>query len=205
MRLDQKLNFVVPIYRTVTRKDADGVEHEVDEAVAYVHSTPILRETFDRYCMTLAKTFASIYSDGLGFVAGPRVAMNILQEKATDLNDWDGDDGVKNGLLGEINRLTSYIAPGKDGWEAVPLEVALQRKALSDDDVAEVTNAVAFFIVNSAMLRRMDLKTALDGAAKLWGARVTFSGCTEFIASLPKSTVAESTGATAAGASQMPY
>lgn len=196
MKLDQRLNFVIPIYSTVLTKDDKGAEQEIEQVVGYVHSVPILNETFERYFLTISKTFAAIYGEGLGYMAAPRVTSILLKRAAQSINDWEGPEGVESGLIGEISRLSSYLSPGPSGWVSVPLETAIARKSLSDDDVAEVTNAVAFFIVNSAMQRRTDLKVTLAGAARLWGARVTSLSCTEFLASLKTPTTPASTGET---------
>jgi hypothetical protein len=204
VRLDQKLNFIIPIYNAVTVKDDVGQDQEVEQVVGYIHSTPILNETFERYFLTISKTFAAIYGEGLGYMAAPRVTSILLKRAAQSISDWDGPDGVQQGLLGEINRLSNYVSAGPGGWSAIPLETAIVRKMLSDDDVAEVTNAVAFFIVNSAMQRRTDLRVTLAGAARLWDARVSSSSCTEFVASLKTSTAAESTGATQPAVAEKP-
>jgi hypothetical protein len=203
VKVDQRLNFVIPIYRSVVVKTTDpltkkDLEREEEQVVGYVHSVPIRRETFERYFMALSKAYAAMYGQGLSIMAAPRVASYLLKQAAQDIGDWDGEDGVEKGLLGEINRLSSYISAGPGGWESLPLETALSRKMMSDDDVEEATNAVAFFIVNSSMQRRTDLKVTLDGAARLWGAQVSSLSCTEFLASLKTSTGAANTGGTVA-------
>lgn len=182
MRIDRRLNFVIPI-------DQDG-------KTLYVHAMPISREVFERYAIVIAKTFAAIYNEGLGILAGPRVAAHVLKKIAVASGEWDGDGGVARGLMAEIRRLANVLLPGPKGWETVPLEDAIRREMIDPDDASEVENAIVFFCVASSMHKRAELKVVLDGASKFWGARVESLNCTEFAASLPMSTAGASTGAT---------
>lgn len=185
MRVDEKLNLVIPLY--------DG-----EQPYAYAHSMPIGREVFDRYYMVIAKTFSSIYGEGLGSIAAPRIAANLLRDRAKEMGILDGPDGVQTGLIGEIRRLTNVILPGDDGWTPIPLADAERMAKITSDDVAEVMNAAAFFIVASAMHRRNELSGILGGAARLWSAQVSSLNCTEYAATLPKSTPGGNSTATAA-------
>lgn len=188
MRIDRKLNLVIPIL------DADG-----KKTVAYVHSTPISSEVFDTYFLPIAKTFSAIYSEGLGIVAGPRIADKMLRKVSTDLGVWDGPAGVQAGLVAEIHRLTNVIAVGKKGWETVPFDEAKERGILHADDAAEVNAALTFFTVISVMQKKAELPRVLGGAMKLWGSQIESLSCTEFMNSLRTSTAAENTGVTVAG------
>ena len=76
MKIDKKLNLVIPI--------------ETDDGTLYVHSMPIRREIFDTYFLVLSKTFAAIHGEGLGEIAGPRVAALILKKIAMDTGMWEG-------------------------------------------------------------------------------------------------------------------
>lgn len=173
MEISRKLNLVIPI------------EGDDGNIVAYVHSAPISREVFETYFLPVSKTFSAIYAEGLGSVAGPRVAAMMLKRIATDLGQWDGPAGVERGLVAEIRRLTNVLAPGDRGWETLPYDEAMKRGILSSDDAAEVDNAVTFFTVASAMHRRSELRPILDGAGRLWGAQTSSLNSTEFAASLP--------------------
>jgi len=182
MQIDKKLNLVLTVDRA-------------DRASIFVHSTPIRQEIFTRYYAIIAKTFTRIYGDGLGFLAGPRVAAMILRDVAKAQEQLDGPGGAENGLLNEIKRLTAVIAPGISGWETLPFVEAVARKILSDDEVSEVENAIVFFIVASAMHRKSELTGVLDGAKAIWGGQIVSSTSTEYAASLPISTTAEASGA----------
>jgi hypothetical protein len=182
MKIDRKLNLVVPVER------APG-------ETVYVHAMPLGREVFERYFLVISKAFAAIYNEGLGFVAGPRVAAMLIRRVAEDLNVWDGPEGVEAGLVAEMRRLSNVLAPSPKGWTQIPLQQAIDQGFIDEADASEVENAIAFFTVASAMHRRAELKDVLEGASKLWGAHVSSLNCTEYTASLPTSTEGETTGA----------
>ena len=204
MKIDKALNLVIPIYGDdVPKLDGTGkpvIENGkpvmVETVVAYVHSTPISRETFEKYFLPISQTFSAIFNQGLGAAGGPAVALLLLKERAQAAGVWEGPDGVERGLVDDMRRLTTVIAQREGGgWEQVPLAIATARGMLNKEDVAEVENAIAFFIVNSAMLRRAQRRPMLETAADLWSARISSSTPTEFTASLPTSTGTGNSGA----------
>lgn len=186
MRIDRKLNFVIPIV------------DEDDKPYAYVHSAPISTDVFDKYFLPLARTYSSIFALGLGPIAGPRVADKLLKKTSMDIGIWEGPEGVQAGLISEIHRLTNVVTIGKNGWETVPFGFAKQNKLLNDADIAEVEAAICFFCVTYAVHPRNKLSEYLGVASSLWTAQTTSSNSTEFANSLPTSTVVVSIGATAA-------
>lgn len=186
MKIDRKLNFVIPIV------------DDKDRPYAYVHSTPIMASTFDTYFLPLARTYAAIFALGLGPIAGPRVADKLLKKTSMDIGIWDGPEGVQAGLMSEIYRLTNVIAVGKNGWETTPFEFAKKNGILSAEDAAEVEASVVFFMVSSAVHPRQKLAEYLETASSLFGAQITSSNSTEFMSSLPMWTAVASIGATAA-------
>lgn len=184
MRIDKKLNIIVPIER--------------DDGLIYVHSTPIGREVFENYFVVISKTFSAIYAQGLGPIAGPRVAAMMLKKVAKDLGVWDGEAGVGNGLMAEIRRLSNVVTPGENGWTTLPLQNAIDRQILTEDELSEAEGAITFFMVASAMHRKRDLPAILsDGMGHLWGTQTTSLDSTEYARSLPTLTATESIGETA--------
>lgn len=175
MKLNDKLHIVIPIYGD------DG-----DTIVAHVHSAPISRDVFDAHFMLLGRTFAAIYSSGLGPVAGPRVAHLLLKKMAAEQNDEVGAVA----LMAEIVRLTNVMLRTEKGWEAIPYQTVLDHGMLPAEDLAEVTNSLVFFTVLSSTHRRMERREMMAGAAKLWGAQISSQDFTEFAASLPTLTPA---------------
>jgi hypothetical protein len=174
MKIDEKLNLVIELER--------------EGGSIWVHSTPIGRETFKRYYLVLAKAFSKIYKEGLDVTSGPRVAAMVVEDVARELGVWDGEGGVEGGLMAEIRRLSNVVVPAARGWATIPLESAINEKRFSEEEAAEVENAVCFFIVASAMHSRKDRKVALLGMTSLWTGQITSSNSTEFAASLRTST-----------------
>lgn len=188
MRLDKRLNIVIPVY------DDDG-----KTLIAHVHSTPLPAEMVDANFLILAQTFSAVFNQGLGKAAGPGVAMRLLRQIADNTETWtnkDGTPGPAQILVDEIRRLTTVIAhaPDKKSWQQIPLQVAVDRGILNSDDKSEVENAIAFFIAVSATLPRAQRREMLEDVAGLWGARITPLNCTEWIASLKMSIGTANTG-----------
>lgn len=206
MKIDKRLNLIVPVYGDpVPLLDEKGKPvlgedkqpRMMTPVIAHVHSVPLSEEVVDRHFMVLGQTYSAIFSRGLGIAGGPAIAMRLLKQIATETNVWedrDGEVGVKNGLVEEIRRLTTVIIPGKDGWQQVPLQVAVDGGNISAEDRTEVENAIAFFIAASAVLNRAMRRPMLEAAAELWGAHVSSSTSTELASSLGTSTVTGSSG-----------
>lgn len=179
MIINERLNLVVPLYHG-------------DDVYAYVHAQPLSREVFEANYLLISRTFSAIHSEGLGNIAGPRVARMVMKTVAEQQKNEDSAQA----LINEIRRLSSVVLPSEGGWTTLPLQDALNQKKLDEDDVEEVENAITFFICASAMYRKVTLRVMLDGATKLWGAQISSLTCMAFVASLPISTAAVNTGGT---------
>ena len=186
--IDRKLNLVIPV--------------ENGDQTSYVHSTPISRQVFEANFEAIGRTFSRIYGGGYGLMAGPRIAAMMLRKVA---EDFGGDDPtaraaslalVESSLMNEVRRLSNWVAVGPSGWASIPYQEAVDKKLISEDDAAEVENALVFFTVASSMHKKSELPIILAGASKIWGARIELSNSTAFAASLRTSTEAASSGAT---------
>jgi len=180
MRINRALNLVIPL--------------ETEAGTAYVHATPIAREVFERYYLVMGKAFTKLYSEGLGALAGPRVAYLMLKEIATEAGAWSGPEGIENALVGEIVRLSNIALPGASGWEQIGLSDAKKRGLLDDDEFGEVLGQLVFFTLEARLHRRDQAMQMLALATGLWGSRITSSPFTDFLTSLPTSTPAASSG-----------
>jgi hypothetical protein len=185
VEIDRKLNLVLTVER------GDG-------SILHVHSTPVRQAIFTQYYKIIAKTFSQIYSGGYGVTAAPRIAAMLLRDVAAEEGS---KEGVQNGLINEIHRLTNVLVLGNAGWETLPLEDALKRGLLDEDDASEVENAVVFFTVASAMHKRTDLRGVLGAVQGIWGGRLVSSTCTVYASSLPMLIKAGTTGATVTASS----
>jgi len=192
LKLDRKLNLVIPVTQD-------------NNVTVYVHAAPISREVFERYFLVISKTHAQILGAGLGWSIAPRVASMMLEKVAKEDDSWEGPAGVARGLIGDIVRLANVAVPDeKGGWTTIPLQQALDQSYFSEDDTAEIKNAVVFFTVASWMYPRADRNAILSEAMKLWGGRTESSNSTEFVSSLPISTETANSGATET-ASSIPH
>lgn len=181
MRIDRHLNLVIPVTR--------------EKGEVYVFSTPISRPVFENYFLVLGKTFSEIYQQNLNVIAGPRVAYLMLKRTAQQMGIWEGAEGVENGLMNEIRRLSNVLAPGKNGWEMTQYQDALNSKSFSDDEVGEIENQLVFFTVVSHLHKKENVKDILDGLTSLWGTLNTYSSCSEWMHSLQTLTKDENSGA----------
>lgn len=189
MKIDRKLNLVIPL----TREDGTTL---------WVYSTPIRKEVFETYFLVLAKTFSALTRNGLDPRSGPSVAALMLREVATatsrdgEINWWDGDDGVggKTGLLAEIVRLSNCLVGTDTGWQTVPLQEALDKKLVADDEKSEVMNLLAFFTVSSLVAPKADRALLVNGMAAIYQLEATSSSFTEWASSLKTRIQDENTG-----------
>ena len=182
MQIDKKLNIVIPVERN-------------DGTTIYVHTTPLDYEVFEQYFIVLGKAFSSIFAEGLSVIGGPRVAALMLKKVAIDMGVWDGDGGVQQGLMAEIQRLSNVVAPGPGGWQTLPLYNAQKEGLLTAEEMREVEGQAVFFILTSALNKPKQIPVIMQGVSRLWGAQTTLSNSTEFAASLKTSTEAANTGA----------
>lgn len=161
---------------------------------AYLHAAPISKEVYRQHFFILSKTFSAIFSEGLGAVAGPRIAYLMLEKICTDLKCWDGETGVKNTLVAEIIRLANLVYPveGK-GWDTVPLDVAIEREII---DIDEAIGELVFFTCVSSINKPPQAKGLMEQVNGMWGSVTTSLNLTEWIASLPTSKRKDSSGAT---------
>jgi hypothetical protein len=184
---------------TINRSLNLAIEIPGNGSSIHFHSMPLMRETVRKYHLVLSKVFSQIYQEGLSIIAGPRVAGMMLESVAKETgrghgaNWWDGQDGVQNGLINEIKRLTNVIVMQDGRWVTLQVPTALQQKLISNDDWDEVEGEIVFFMLAYAMPSRTELPGILIGMTEVWGGQTTSLNCTEFAASLQTSTVVANT------------
>ena len=196
MRLDQRLNLVVPIERQ-------------DGATIFVHATPVSRHVFEAHYRVIGRAHAQIKADMESLRSGPRVAALALRDAA---KRFDLTEATEHGLLAEIRRLTNVVLPTPAGNTVLPLETASERGLLDADEAAEIEGYTAFFTVISTMERKKTAAAILTLMGDLWETATSSLNSTDFAASLKTSTAAENTGATTetqeaaqVSASRIPY
>jgi hypothetical protein len=189
VHISRDLNIVIPV---------DGVNGRV-----YVHSTPISSAVFDQYFLVLAKVYSTFDVERI-WPTAPRISSLLLRQiaQATVRPDgrgswWDGPDGIENGLLNEVRRLTNIVLPVKDGgWTTMPFHEAA--KQMDDDDLADVESLLAFFTCLSAStLRHQDRAAWKQRMAEGLDVQLTSLNCSEYAHSLATSPETASSGGTA--------
>ncbi|EFE9636793.1 hypothetical protein ABN412_000739 [Salmonella enterica] len=181
MKISRNLNLIIPV--------------RTEKGNGWIHATPISKEVFKEHFFILSKTFSAIFSEGLGVVAGPRVAFLMLERISRDSGIWDDDKGVRNTLVNEIIRLANLVYPveGK-GYDTIPLDMALEREIVELDDVA---GELVFFTCVSSINSPEQAKGTMDVVNGIWSTQCSSLNLTEWIASLPTLKSAASFGATA--------
>ncbi|OMQ26908.1 hypothetical protein [Serratia oryzae] len=180
MEISRKMNLVTPV--------------ETANGNIYIHSTPITKAVYREHFLTLSKAFAAIFGHGLGVLAGPRIAYLMLERVAKNDGIWEGATGVKNTLLQEIIRNSTAIVPvdGK-GWEEIPLDVAISREVVDEDDVL---GEIVFFTCVCAINKPGQATALMEQVNSLWNSVCTSQSSMEWAASLPTLTDKESSGET---------
>ncbi|EBW9943209.1 hypothetical protein F2H39_23235 [Salmonella enterica] len=181
MKIARNLNLIIPV--------------QTEKGKAWIHATPISKEVFKEHFFILSKTFSAIFSEGLGVVAGPRIAYLMLERISRDSNIWEGDKGVRNTLVNEVIRLANLVYPveGK-GYDTIPLDMALEREII---DLDEVAGELVFFTCVSSINSPEQAKGTMDVVNGIWSTQCSSLNLTEWIASLPTLKPAASSGATA--------
>ncbi len=181
MKIARNLNLIIPV--------------RTEKGNGWIHATPISKEVFKEHFFILSKTFSAIFSEGLGVVAGPRIAYLMLERISRDSNAWEGDKGVRNTLVNEVIRLANLVYPveGK-GYDTIPLDMALEREII---DLDEVAGELIFFTCVSSINSPEQAKGTMDVVNGIWSTQCSSLNLTEWIASLPTLKSAASSGATA--------
>ena len=165
---------------------------ETDNGNVYVHSNPLRKEAYKENFLALSKTYAAIFGQGLSIIAGPRAAYFMLEAVCKQSDSWEGARGVKNTLVREIIRNSTAILPAEGkGWEEMPLDVAIERNLIDED---EVLGELVFFMCVSAVNKRSQIAEVMTEASSIWGNAYTSQTATDWIKSLPTLTSDASTG-----------
>lgn len=175
--------------------DTLALTFEVGKCRGY--STPISREVFEANFKLIANTKAELFgkSAQATFRVAPLVAALTLQDEGRKLaeeSESEGDGGAR-ALLAEITRLTVILVPGKDGWDTVPVEAAINSKHIDSDEWREALSELVFFTVSYALTRKSERKEAVDGLCLITNFSPTSLSCEDFARSLKTSTSAATT------------
>jgi len=185
MRINRKLNLVMQL-------------ETAEQGVIHIHSVSISREIFEQFYLELGKVFSQCFdannkAEHLALSA-PQLAYPALKSIAKQAGNWDSAGGVKLGLVNEIIRLTNIMITGDNGWETIPLDTAIKRGIIDEDEESEILSSLVFFTAISKVAPK-DLKNSfLEMAGSLRGWVLTSSDITEYQSGLLTLIKKESTG-----------
>lgn len=174
--INERLNLVIPL----------------ENGKGFVHCPPLSRDAFALCWRLLARTWSSLESDDLGITAGAAVALMALKDVAEKGDETDRE--TCKTLMATIGRNASYVGLSEEGFDPVPLSTAIKRGLISDDDRAEVENALVFFIAASAILPKKRGSIILGLMSSLRAVVLSSLSATAYRDSLQKSTEAGNTG-----------
>jgi len=181
MKIDRKLNIVIP------------VETE-SKGLIYVHSTPISRDVFEQFYLELGKVFSQCF-DAINqahlALTAPQLAYPALKTMAIKAGNWEE---VKKGLINEIVRLTNVLVTGEKGWESIPLDLAIKREILDEDEESEVLSALTFFTAICRVAPKDLRMSFLEMAGSLRSWELTSLDSTEYLNGLTIPVKAVTTG-----------
>ena len=153
-----------------------------------MHSMPVGRPVFEAYYDVLGKVFTRCF-DGQDpkhiALTAPQIAYAALKSIATESGQWEGPAGVKAGLINEIIRLTSVTFVGASGWDKLPMDIAVKRGILDEDNEAESLSILVFFTSISKVAPKALAGTFLEMAGSLRAWQFTSLACMAFMSSLP--------------------
>jgi len=184
VKIDRNLNLVMQV-----QTGRNGL--------VYIHSASISRSVFEQFYLELGKVFSQCF-DSINqahlALSAPQLAYPALKSLAIKAGNWDGNGGVKFGLINEIVRLTNVIMSTEKGWETIPFDVAVKREILDEDEEAETLSSLVFFTAISKVAPK-DLKNSfleMAGALRNW--EISSLDCTAFQNGLPIQTKPETIG-----------
>lgn len=196
MTITNTLNLALPIRTAYVQKpdpENPGEAITVAESVLWAYHTPIGAEAFAASYRIIAATKTAIL--GKLVESAPRIASLALHDAAlADATEFGSKDADK-ALLGEIRRLTMILSPGEKGFELLPVDIAIARSIISAEEWSEVESVLVFFTCGLSMAMPSRQGTMANVLALVLGGSIVSLPPTEFAASLPKSTTAESTSA----------
>ena len=168
-----------------------------NNGLVYIHSASIGRSVFEQFYLELGKVFSQCF-DSINqahlALSAPQLAYPALKSIAQKAGNWDGNGGVKFGLINEIIRLTNVMFAGENGWETVPFDTAVKREILDEDEEAETLSSLVFFTAISKVAPK-DLKSSfLEMAGSLRNWVTTSLDSTEYMSGLPILTKKGNTG-----------
>ena len=172
---------------------AEGVDPKTQQPApvptVWAYHTPIDARIFEANYRVIAAAQLEIADKG---IVGQRIATYALRDAARqDALDHGQDPALPSPLLADIKRLTLVLAPGPTGYDLLPIDAALARGVIDQDDWTEAESALVFFTCAYTMVPRMARERVANAYASVMRGSITSLPPMEYAASLPTSTSAE--------------
>lgn len=168
------------------------------DPVVYAYHTPISHAVFQSNFAVLGRTNAAIFKEGFAYaqLSGITTAALELRSQAAKYAEERGifsPDGkslmdLAAPILAEIERLTVILAPTAQGWQELPVQIAIQQGIIAGEDWDETLSQLVFFTVSwSVESRHRKIWRMKILADLIYGSHVTSSPPMEWTVFLEKS------------------
>jgi hypothetical protein len=167
VKINRNLNLVIPL----------NIENK---GKIYIHSSPISRDIFEQFYLELGKVFTQCF-DSINqahlALSAPQLAYPALKKMSIDAGTWET---VKRGFINEIIRLTNVLIAGDKGWESIPLDIAIKREIIDEDEESEVLSAITFFTAISRVAPKELRSSFIEMAGSIRNWELTSLDSTEY-------------------------
>lgn len=187
MQINGALNLVFPI-----GLDGNGAP------TIWAYHAPISADVFRSNYRIIAAAKVELYKGAdlksrLQYAAenGPVIGKMVLLDVAARDAAEQETESVGPALLAEMNRLTTILAPTANGYEQMPLDIAVSKGVISESELDEVESTIVFFTCGYAMSRERGKSWIAETLARSMMGSTTSSAPMEFVKSLKTSTPAE--------------
>jgi hypothetical protein len=176
--INDALNLVLPI-----RYDDKG------EPTIYAYHSPISTEVFTANYRILVAANAAIWQRGSNYAAACASTANLALLDAATADAQDrGIESQGPAFLAHIKRLTYVLAPGANGYEQLPVDIAIARNVIDAADYNEVESSIVFFFLGYALLPRAARKVRCGLIASALNGQISLLPALEWIRSWQQST-----------------
>ena len=139
MKINEALDIVLDI-----KSDESG------KPTLRVFHTPIGRDVFELNYRLLSSVFSELWAPGSfhALSAGPRIASMVLRDVSRKqaegaLDEYDKNNNAAVSFLNEIRRLSMILVPTSAGWEKIPVQSALSKGIIDEEEWEEVESALS--------------------------------------------------------------
>lgn len=186
MQITDSLNLALPV--------GDGLT---------AYHAPISRAIYEAHYSVINAVKAALSRKGIHYQmgSGPRIANLVLKDEgekdAAERESFDAKGNVVDertpALLAEIKRLTTILAPGANGYDLLPVDVAISQGKIDAEDWGELEANLVFFTCHAMTARKANRSSIATATASVLGSSITALGPMDHAASLRTSTKVDPT------------